>query len=154
MSSTNNTNNEKITTEVPEKKAGGVFSNKPGVPVRHAPVQKAAMTQKESAPAQSTVGQKKQISVSELVKLINAPKPEKPLEKEPIWSYLLIVTGAIFAAAIFFLSIAVAYFYFRGAIMSLIITLLLGVGASVFVLSATFMLRKIEKGIREIKTKL
>lgn len=139
---------------MPEKKAESVFSDKPGAPVRHAPVQKAAIPHRESAPEQNTAGQKKQISVSELVKLINAPKPEKPLEKNPIWSYLLIITGAIFAAAIFFLSIAVAYFYFRGAIMSLIITLLLGIGASVFVLAATFMLCKIEKGIREIKTKL
>lgn len=96
----------------------------------------------------------KQISVSELVKMINAPKPEKPLEKEPVWSIILVITGAIFAAATFFISAVVAYYYFRSAVVSFILTVLLGISASLFILATTFMLRQIEKGIRQIKTKL
>lgn len=160
MSSTNNKNNENSIADVSETKNTGTFTDKPSTPVRHTPAQKATLTPKEpdsaaqGTVAQSATAQKKQISVTELIKLINAPKPEKPLEKEPVWSILLIITAAVFASAIFFFAAAVAYFYFRGAVMSLIITLLLGVGGALFVLSAAFMLRKIEKGIREIKTKL
>lgn len=95
-----------------------------------------------------------QLSVSELIKMINAPKPEKPLEKTPVWASVLLITGSVFAAVLFIISFGVAYFYFRGAVGSMILAVLFGICSSLFVLSSTFMICKIEKGIRQIKTRL
>lgn len=105
--------------------------------------------------AQGDAGKKThQLSVSELIKMINAPKPEKPLEKTPVWASVLLITGSVFAAVLFIISFGVAYFYFRGAVGSMILTVLFGICSSLFVLSSTFMICKIEKGIRQIKTRL
>lgn len=94
------------------------------------------------------------MTLSDLQKLINAPKPEKPIEKTPAWSILLIVAAMVLSMIVMVMSFVAAYFYFRGAIMSQILCVLLGVIVVLFFLSCAFMLRRIEKGIREIKTKL
>ena len=128
------------------------FSQTPKAPVHSAPATSAAPSAKETQG--ESRNKTKQISVGELIKMINAPKPEKPLEKPPVGAIILKITGSVFASVLLFISFVVAYFYFRGAVGSFIITLLFGICSSLFVLSAMFMICRIEEGIRQIKTKL
>lgn len=104
------------------------------------------------APAQQKPRQT--ITMSDLQKLVNAPKPTKPLEKAPVWSTILVVCSMILSMIVMVMSFVAAYFYFSGAIMSQILAVLFGIVVVLFVLGCALMLCKIEKGIREIKTKL
>ena len=118
-----------------------------------------AAPQANTAPAPAAAAKaepkgRQTMTLSDLQKLINAPKPEKPIEKTPAWSILLIVAAMVLSMIVMVMSFVAAYFYFRGAIMSQILCVLLGVIVVLFFLSCAFMLRRIEKGIREIKTKL
>lgn len=151
--------NENNTTEKVIKNGNeGEFSSAPGAPVHSTPAAGAtrtASTVSTAKPAQGETAKKThQLSVSELIKMINAPKPEKPLEKTPVWASVLLITGSVFAAVLLIISFGVAYFYFRGAVGSMILTVLFGICSSLFVISSTFMICKIEKGIRQIKTRL
>ncbi len=86
--------------------------------------------------------------------MMNAPKPDKPLERTPAWSIILVICAMTLSMMVMVIAFVAAYFYFGGAIMSQILCVLFGVLIVLFVLACAFMLRKIEKGIREIKTKL
>jgi len=94
------------------------------------------------------------MTLADLQKLVNAPKPEKPMEKTPVWSLLLVMSAMVLSMIAMVMSFVAAYFYFRGAIMSQILCVVLGIVVVLFFISCAFMLRIIEKGIREIKTKL
>lgn len=160
--------NENITNEkIIKNGREGEFSSEPGAPVHgtHAPGAARTSGTAGTASTSNTAGTAKpaqgdavkkthQLSVSELIKMINAPKPEKPLEKPPVWANVLLITGSVFAAVLFIISFGAAYFYFRGAVGSMILTVLFGICSSLFVLSSTFMICSIEKGIRQIKTRL
>ncbi len=148
--------NENNTTEKVIKNGNeGEFSSAPGAPVHSTPAPSATRTASTAKATQGETAKKThQLSVSELIKMINAPKPEKPLEKTPVWASVLLITGSVFAAVLLIISFGVAYFYFRGAVGSMIITVLFGICSSLFAISSTFMICKIEKGIRQIKTRL
>ncbi|MCI8331573.1 MAG: hypothetical protein HFE78_01925 [Clostridiales bacterium] len=138
-----------------------LFTEKPSAPVakREAAPQEQAQTgaarsAAKRAPAKTETKSRQTMTLADLQKLVNAPKPEKPMEKTPVWSLLLVVTAMVLSMIAMVMSFVAAYFYFRGAIMSQILCVVLGIVVVVFFISCAFMLRIIERGIREIKTKL
>ena len=143
-----------------------LFTEKPS-----APVAKREVTPRETTPtepgqtdaanlavkrqqAKTETKSRQTMTLADLQKLVNAPKPQKPMEKTPVWSLLLVMSAMVISMIAMVMSFVAAYFYFRGAIMSQILCVVLGIVVVLFFISCAFMLRIIEKGIREIKTKL
>ena len=144
----------------PTAPAQGQAQPRPAAPAqRPAPVRTAAAAQgtpgaqrpTQGAPAKPTA-KATALTINDLKKALE--RPQKPVEKEPFWATVLIVSGMVLAFIILALAGAAAIWYFRGAVVSMLLIILLGIAAVAFVVSCTVMLRIIEKGIREIKSKL
>ncbi len=117
------------------------------------PASKPAPARQSGTPAPERKA-KQTLSISELQKILQAPKPAKPLAKAPFWVFMLTVCAMILSMTFMVISFVVAYFYFGGAILSQVLCVLFGVVLVLFTLSWAFVLRKIERGIREIQTRL
>ena len=116
------------------------------------------------APKAQTSAPKNALTVTELKKLLERPAP-KPLEKAPVWSTILAVCTIILSLSLAGVAVIAAYFYFGPgadgaagkpllAYLSMIMCIVVCAVVVGFAVGNAFMLRKIEKDIREIKSKL
>lgn len=127
-----------------------------------------AATPKPAAPkaeAPRTEAPKAALTVSELKKLMNAPREPRPMEKTPAWAMILTVCALILSLSIAGIAVVAAYFYFgpgsaaaEGNVLIAYVAMAMCVivcGIFIgFVMGCAFLLRKIEKDIREIKSRL
>ncbi len=146
--------------EAPKAEAPKAAAPKAAAPKAVAPKSVAPKVAAPKAEAPKTA-----LTVSELKKLINAPREPRPVEKTPAWAMILTVCALILSLSIAGIAVVAAYFYFGPGAAAAEGNVLIAYAAMVmciivcgifigFVMGCAFLLRKIEKDIREIKSRL
>ncbi len=143
--------------------APGAKKSAPMTPRHEAPGMHPTQTkQSENEKPQSTAGRAPQtakaqpkqqaITIDELRHALE--RPQSPVEKAPVWTTVLTVSSMILSFVFMVLAFVGAWWYFRGAVMSQLLCIIFGAVGVAFSLSCAFVLCAIERGIREIKSKL